>query len=243
MPERWDARTFPNGIGVDDMPCAVRDVFRAGPGAVGWPAHITGRSFQRAGKRLLDLVGATAGLVLLSPLFAGIAVAVKRSSPGPVFYRWPVVGRGGRPFTGYKFRTMVRDADRLKQRLSAHNEMTGPMFKMSNDPRVTPTGRILRRYSLDELPQLWNVLKGDMSLVGPRPPLREEWAAFEPWQRRKLAVKPGITCLWQVSGRNAIRDFDAWVRLDLEYIDRWSLWLDLSILLRTIPAVVKGTGR
>lgn len=220
-----------------ELGCGGRDPAASSAGA---PAA---RPVQRAGKRLLDLVGAGAALVLLSPLFAVIAIAVRRSSPGPVIYHWRVVGRGGRPFTGYKFRTMVVDADRRKADLLARNEMTGPMFKMERDPRITPLGRVLRRYSLDELPQFWSVLKGDMSLVGPRPPLQSEWERFEPWQRRKLSVKPGITCLWQVRGRNDIRDFDDWVRLDLEYIDRWSLWLDCKILLQTVPAVLRGTGR
>lgn len=191
----------------------------------------------------MDVLGAAAGLALLAPVLAACAVAVRRSSPGPIFYRWRVVGRAGRPFIGYKFRTMYVDADERKRALAARNEMNGPMFKLTDDPRVTPVGRILRRYSLDELPQLWSVLKGDMSLVGPRPPLQSEWELFAPWQRRKLAVTPGITCLWQVRGRNRIRDFDEWVRLDLEYIDHWSLWLDLRILARTIPAVLGGTGK
>ncbi len=194
-------------------------------------------------KRVVDTAGAAVALVALAPVLAACAAAVSLSSPGPVLYLWEVVGRGGRPFTGYKFRTMYRDADRRKAALLAHNEMSGPVFKMQHDPRVTPAGRVLRRYSLDELPQLWSVLVGDMSLVGPRPPLRSEWARFAPWQRRKLSVTPGITCLWQVAGRNAITDFDEWVRLDLAYIDRWSPWLDMEILIRTIPAVVRGTGR
>ena len=198
---------------------------------------------QLAVKRMMDIAGAGAGLVVLSPLFIGIAVAIKRSSPGPVFYPWRVVGNGGRYFTSWKFRTMVTNADALKDRLRAHNEMTGPMFKMANDPRITPLGRALRKYSLDELPQLWSVLKGDMSLVGPRPPLQREWEQFEPWQRGKLAVTPGLTCLWQVRGRNDITNFDDWVRLDLEYIDTWSLWLDIKILLQTVPAVLRGTGK
>ena len=220
---------------------SVRPV--AGDPATPPPARTAGPSAQLAAKRLIDICGAGLALVSLAPLFAVIALAVKRSSPGPVFYPWRVVGRGGRYFTGYKFRTMVRDADRRKAELLAHNEMTGPMFKMEHDPRVTPVGRLLRRYSLDELPQLWSVLKGDMSLVGPRPPLQTEWEQFQPWQRRKLSVTPGITCLWQTSGRNDIRDFDEWVRLDLHYIDTWSLRLDIKILLRTIPAVLRGTGR
>jgi lipopolysaccharide/colanic/teichoic acid biosynthesis glycosyltransferase len=153
-----------------------------------------------------------------------------------------VVGQGGRFFVGYKFRTMVRDADKRLAELAAKNEMTGPAFKMKHDPRVTLIGRTLRRLSLDELPQLWSVIKGDMSLVGPRPPLRTEWARFAPWQRRKLAVMPGITCLWQISGRADINNFDEWVKLDIEYIERWSLALDMKILIGTIGAVVRGRG-
>jgi len=201
-----------------------------------------GPARQLALKRLFDIVVSALLLLLLSPLLTLIALAVWLASGRPILYRWPVVGLGGRPFTGYKFRTMVKDADRLKAQLLAHNEMQGPVFKMTNDPRVTPIGRVLRKFSLDELPQLWSVLKGDMSLVGPRPPLQSEWVHFEDWQRRKLSVKPGITCLWQVSGRNEIRDFDDWVRMDLQYIDNWSFWLDLEILLRTIPAVLFGRG-
>jgi exopolysaccharide biosynthesis polyprenyl glycosylphosphotransferase len=195
-----------------------------------------------AAKRTLDVVLSAALLVLFSPLLCVVALAVRLSGEGPIFYRWRVVGQGGRPFTGYKFRTMVADADALKLRLQPMNEMSGPVFKIHGDPRVTPVGRYLRRCSLDELPQLWCVLKGDMSLVGPRPPLQSEYAHFTDWQRQKLLVKPGITCLWQVRGRNRISDFDEWVRLDLEYIERWSLWLDLKILLLTVPAVFLTRG-
>jgi lipopolysaccharide/colanic/teichoic acid biosynthesis glycosyltransferase len=193
-------------------------------------------------KRALDVALAATLLVLFLPLLCAIGLAVRLSSEGPIFYRWRVVGQGGRPFTGYKFRTMVADADALKARLQGANEMSGPVFKIRSDPRVTPVGRFLRRSSLDELPQLWSVLKGDMSLVGPRPPLQSEFPHFTPWQRQKLLVKPGITCLWQVRGRSQISDFDEWVRLDLEYIERWSLWLDLKILLLTIPAVLLARG-
>lgn len=202
----------------------------------------TSYAVQRALKRALDVVGALVLLVVLGPLLAAIALAILLTSGPPVLYRWRVVGQGGQPFTSYKFRTMVPNADALKPALLAQNTMRGPVFKIPNDPRVTPLGRVLRRCSLDELPQLWSVLKGDMSLVGPRPPLQAEYAHFTEQQRQKLAVKPGITCLWQVSGRNHIRDFDEWVRLDLEYIRRWSLWLDLQILLRTIPAVISRRG-
>ena len=197
---------------------------------------------QRAVKRGLDIAASALLLVAFSPLLAAIAIAVRRTDGKPVLYRWQVVGRGGRPFTSYKFRSMVVNADELKPALEASNEMSGPVFKLRDDPRVTKLGRVLRRYSLDELPQLWSVLTGDMSLVGPRPPLQSEYARFTDRQRAKLAVKPGITCLWQVSGRNGITDFDEWLRLDLEYIERWSLRLDLAILLRTIPAVLSGRG-
>jgi lipopolysaccharide/colanic/teichoic acid biosynthesis glycosyltransferase len=200
-------------------------------------------AWQLGVKRVLDVVVASALLILLAPLLLAIAVAIKLGSRGPILYRWDVVGQDGRPFTGYKFRTMVENADALKQELWTQNEMQGPVFKIKTDPRVTPLGRVLRKFSLDELPQLWSVLKGDMSLVGPRPPLQSEYAHFTEYQKRKLGFKPGITCLWQVSGRNEIRDFDEWVRLDLEYIENWSLGLDLKILLRTIPAILNGTGR
>ncbi len=194
-------------------------------------------------KRALDIAVSAVLLLLLSPIFLVLAIAVKLSSPGPVFYRWKVAGRGGRPFTGYKFRSMVEHADALRDQLARHNEMTGPVFKMSRDPRITRVGAWLRKYSLDELPQLYNVLKDDMSLVGPRPPLVTEYVQFSAYQKQKLAVKPGVTCLWQVRGRNQISDFDEWVRLDLEYIGRWSLSLDFAILVRTLGAVLSGTGK
>ena len=206
------------------------------------PSRPDARRASLVAKRLVDIVGSGSLLLATSPLLGAIALAVKLSTLGPVFYRWKVVGQGGRPFTGYKFRTMVVNADELKAQLAAANEMTGPVFKMRHDPRVTPVGRVLRKYSLDELPQLWSVLKGDMSLVGPRPPLQTEYAQFSDWQKQKLSVKPGMTCLWQVSGRNDIRDFDEWVRLDLDYIRNWSLWLDLKILVETIPAVIRARG-
>ncbi len=175
-------------------------------------------------------------------MLALIALAVRLGSPGPILYAWRVLGHRGRPFVGYKFRTMVQDADALKPQLLHANELQGPAFKMRQDPRVTRLGRVLRKYSLDELPQLWSVLKGDMSLVGPRPPSADEFAEFAPWQRGKLAVTPGLTCLWQVSGRSDISDFDEWMRLDREYVQEWSLGLDLRILLRTVPVVIRGHG-
>ncbi|UCE05020.1 MAG: sugar transferase [bacterium] len=193
-------------------------------------------------KRVIDIVISGVGLIILSPLLLIISVAIKLTSPGPIFYRWHVVGLNKKKFVSYKFRTMVVNADELKKKLMAKNEMNGVVFKMKNDPRITKVGRILRKFSLDELPQLYSVFKGDMSLVGPRPPLATEVLEFKNWHRRKLSVKPGITCLWQCSGRNHIEDFDDWVKMDLQYIDHWSLWLDFKILLKTIPAVLSGRG-
>lgn len=193
-------------------------------------------------KRLFDIVFSAVMLLLLFPLLAAIAIAIKLSDGGPIFYTWKVVGRDKKRFQGYKFRTMVVDADAMKKKLEAQNEMSGVVFKIKNDPRITRFGHFLRKYSLDELPQLWSVLVGHMSIVGPRPPLESELPLFESWHRRKLSVKPGLTCLWQVSGRSGITDFDEWVKLDLAYIDTWSLWLDIKILLKTIPAVLTGRG-
>jgi len=193
-------------------------------------------------KRVIDIILSGIGLIILSPLFLVIAIAIKLTSSGPIFYRWHVVGLNKRKFVSYKFRTMVTNADELKAKLMDKNEMNSIVFKMKNDPRITKVGRLLRKFSLDELPQLYSVLKGDMSLVGPRPPLATEIPKFKNWHRRKLSVKPGITCLWQCSGRNHIVNFDDWVMMDLKYIDQWSLWLDFKILLKTIPAVLLGRG-
>jgi len=194
-------------------------------------------------KRVMDIVLSALLLVALAPLLALVALAIKMTTPDlPVFYRWRVVGFKGRRFTGYKFSTMYPDADARREALSDRNEMQGPVFKIREDPRVTPLGRYLRKFSLNELPQLWSVLKGDMSLVGPRPAFPHELERYELWHKRKLCVRPGITCLWQVRGRNRISRFDDWVRMDLEYIDNWTLWLDLKILLRTLWTVVSGTG-
>lgn len=193
-------------------------------------------------KRGLDLVLAGGGLVVLLPFLAVVGLLVKATSRGPILYRSTYVGHRGRTFVGYKFRSMVRHADDLKDDLAHLNHMRGPAFKIRNDPRVTPLGRILRKFSIDELPQLWNVVRGDMSLVGPRPPLPEEYERFEPWQRAKLAVRPGITCFWQIQGRSEICDFAEWARLDLKYIDEWSLWTDFKILVWTVPAVFRGDG-
>ena len=170
-----------------------------------------------------------------------LALLIKLTSKGPVFFKQERCGLNGRKFTMFKFRTMVEDADQMKDLLAEKNEMDGPVFKITNDPRLTKVGKFLRKFSLDELPQLFNVLRGDMSLVGPRPPLPKEVSQYDPWQRRKLSMKPGLTCLWQINGRNNI-NFERWMKMDLEYIDNWSLWLDTKILLKTVPAVILGTG-
>jgi exopolysaccharide biosynthesis polyprenyl glycosylphosphotransferase len=201
-------------------------------------------SWQSVTKWLMDLSGSLMLLLLIGWwLFPLIALAIKITSPGPVFFKQQRSGLNGAPFTLYKFRTMTSNAEQFKHELEAMNEMSGPVFKVTNDPRVTRVGKILRKYSLDELPQLVNVLRGEMSLVGPRPLPVDEVKRFNDLaHRRRLSVKPGLTCLWQISGRSQITDFKDWVRLDLEYIDRWSLWLDLEILVRTLPAVLRGTG-
>jgi lipopolysaccharide/colanic/teichoic acid biosynthesis glycosyltransferase len=193
-------------------------------------------------KRGFDLVLGSVLLVLAAPVMGLAGIAVWFSDGRPLLYQWRVVGHQGKPFLSWKFRTMVRDADKRKRELMALNEMAGPAFKMRNDPRITKVGRVLRRYSLDELPQLWSVIKGDMSLVGPRPPLVTEFEHFEAWQKRKLSVIPGLTCLWQTMGRADIKNFDEWARMDLRYIDNWSLFLDLKILIRTFKTVVLGHG-
>jgi exopolysaccharide biosynthesis polyprenyl glycosylphosphotransferase len=192
-------------------------------------------------KRAIDLVGGGLLLLLTLPVIALSAILVRITSPGPVLFRQLRSGRNGRHFEMLKLRSMVDGAEGLRAEIEALNEMSGPVFKLEDDPRVTPIGRWLRRFSIDELPQCWNVVKGDMSLVGPRPPLPCEVAQYEPAERRRLSVRPGITCLWQVSGRNDI-SFEDWVKLDLYYIDNWSLALDAKILLRTIKAVLDGRG-
>jgi exopolysaccharide biosynthesis polyprenyl glycosylphosphotransferase len=198
---------------------------------------------QLLAKRVIDYVGAAVLLVALLPLAGLIAAAIRLTSPGPVIFRQRRCGRNGRPFPMLKFRSMVGDAEQRRDELAALNEMKGPVFKVTHDPRVTPVGGFLRRHALDEMPQLWNVLRGEMSLVGPRPLPVEEVHRFEnDAHRRRLSVLPGLTCLWQVRGRNEIDDFNDWVRMDLEYIDNWSLGRDLRILLETIPAVLLGRG-
>ncbi len=192
-------------------------------------------------KRAFDVVASAAVLLVLAPVLVAIALAIKLDSPGPVFFRQRRVGLSGRDFSMLKFRSMFKDAEQRRAALQAYNEMSGPAFKIRNDPRVTRVGRLLRRTSLDEVPQFWNVLRGDMSVVGPRPPIPSEVRQYKRWQRRRLSVRPGITCTWQVSGRNDI-DFEHWMELDLEYIDHWSLWRDLQICFRTIPAVFTSRG-
>jgi exopolysaccharide biosynthesis polyprenyl glycosylphosphotransferase len=193
-------------------------------------------------KRMIDFIGAFFLLVLSLPIFILIAISVKFTSPGPIFFKQERVGLNGRRFNLYKFRSMAEGSERRQSELQEFNEMSGPVFKISNDPRRTPLGVFLRRYSLDELPQLWNVLRADMSLVGPRPPIPTEVSLYERTDRRRLSMRPGLTCLWQVSGRNAVSNFETWVKLDLEYIDNWSLLGDIVLLLKTIPVVMTGNG-
>jgi exopolysaccharide biosynthesis polyprenyl glycosylphosphotransferase len=204
--------------------------------------HVTPDGYRMAIKRGIDIVGSIVGLILLSPLMLLVAAAIKLTSRGPVFYVQNRCGYGKRPLRMLKFRSMLADADKQQHRYEHINEATGPVFKIRNDPRVTPIGRILRKTSIDELPQLWNVLRGDMSLVGPRPlPWRDVERITRPADMRRFSMRPGLTCLWQVEGRSTL-GFDRWVELDLQYIDNWSLTLDFLILLRTLPAVVSGRG-
>lgn len=192
-------------------------------------------------KRLFDIIGSFFLIVLFSPLLLIIAILVKTTSPGPLIFTQIRSTLRGRTFPMYKFRTMVQGAENMLDELQSKNESTGPTFKIQNDPRVTRVGRFLRRYSLDELPQLFNVLVGQMSLVGPRPPIPAEVEKYEPWQRRRLSMRSGCTCLWQIGGRNAL-SFEEWMTLDLQYIDTWSLWLDVKILAKTLSAMIRGTG-
>ena len=192
-------------------------------------------------KRVLDAAVSLFLLILFMPLFLIVALGIKLDSKGPVFFKQRRSGLNGRKFTLIKFRSMYLGSETRKKDLRRLNEMSGPVFKMHRDPRVTPFGRFLRKFSIDELPQFFNVLRGDMSLVGPRPPLPEEVDLYETWQRRRLSMKPGITCIWQVSGRNKI-DFNQWMEMDLQYIDNFSIWLDLKLLTRTLAVVVTGYG-
>jgi exopolysaccharide biosynthesis polyprenyl glycosylphosphotransferase len=227
-------KTSLSRITLDELQHRPMLVFQSAP-EVSWQSFI---------KRIMDILGALLFLLVFGwNLFLLFALLVKRSTPGPILFRQKRAGLHGEPFTMWKFRTMVNDAEQRKQELEQFNEMTGPVFKVTNDPRVTGIGRFMRKFSVDEWPQIINVLRGEMSLVGPRPLPVDEVARFDDLaHRRRLSVKPGLTCLWQVSGRNNVRDFRDWVRLDLEYIDNWSIWLDVSILVRTIPVVLVGTG-
>lgn len=192
-----------------------------------------GFSFYEVIKRVIDVVCSFVGVLVLSPLFVVIAIIIKFTSKGPVFFSQKRVGRDGKEFKMYKFRSMVVNAEELKEKLAAQNEMSGPMFKMKDDPRVTKVGKFIRKTSIDELPQLFNVLKGDMSLVGPRPSLPKEVAQFEDWMYRRLEVKPGLTCYWQVSGRNNI-DFEDWMKLDIKYVKEKNLWIDIKLIYKTV---------
>jgi exopolysaccharide biosynthesis polyprenyl glycosylphosphotransferase len=196
---------------------------------------------QMAIKRLFDIISSAAALVLLSPMLLTVALIIKLTSRGPIFFKQKRVGLHGKPFNMLKFRSMVINAEELKAKLEALNEQTGPVFKIKNDPRITPIGRFIRKYSIDELPQLLNVLRGEMSVVGPRPPLPSEVEKYAAWQRRRLSVRPGLTCIWQVSGRNQI-SFEEWMYLDMQYIDNWTLMTDLSLILKTVPVVITGNG-
>jgi exopolysaccharide biosynthesis polyprenyl glycosylphosphotransferase len=208
-------------------------VFRTTPD-VSWALHL---------KSLIDRIGALLGIIAFFWLFVCIAIGIKLTSPGPIIFRQKRAGKNGKPFTMFKFRSMATNAEMRHAELVAFNQMQGPVFKIDHDPRVTKFGAFLRRTSFDELPQLYNVFKGEMSLVGPRPlPIYEVEQFDSTAHRRRLSMKPGLTCLWQVSGRNQIKNFDDWVKLDLQYIDNWSLWLDFEILLKTIPAVFLGFG-
>jgi exopolysaccharide biosynthesis polyprenyl glycosylphosphotransferase len=196
---------------------------------------------QMAIKRMFDIVSSALALWALLPLLATVAALIKLTSKGPVLFKQVRVGLNGRPFHMLKFRTMVQDAEALKATLAAQNEMDGPVFKMKHDPRITSIGRFLRKFSIDELPQLVNVLRGDMSVVGPRPPVPNEVAKYEAWQRRRLSVRPGLTCIWQVSGRNQI-SFEQWMYMDMQYIDHWSFSKDIELILKTVPVVLTGHG-
>ena len=200
------------------------------------------KPYQMAVKRVLDILLAGAALAVLAPLLVFLALAIKATSRGPVMFHQVRTGLHGKPFEMLKFRSMVANAEELKERLACRNERTGPVFKMRNDPRVTRLGRIMRAYALDELPQLLNVLRGEMSIVGPRPPLPSEVDKYYSWQRRRFSVRPGLTCLWQVfPGRHHL-PFEQWMSLDMQYIDTWSLGRDFSVILKTFPVVFKGGG-
>ena len=184
-------------------------------------------------KRTIDIIGAGLGLILLSPIIAVVACAVKFTSKGPVFFSQKRVGKNGELFEMYKFRSMVVNAEELKENLEEQNEMSGPMFKIKDDPRITKVGKFIRKTSIDELPQLWKILKGEMSLVGPRPSLPKEVEQFDNWMFKRLSVRPGLTCYWQVSGRNNI-DFEDWMKLDVKYVEERNFWIDIKLIFKTV---------
>ncbi len=240
----WKTGTIPDvPRPIADQPrVAASDVAANTPGeGLSLSAPPPGRRGYLLAKRVLDILGASAGIVICLPFWLIAAALIVLESRGGVFFIQDRVGENGKVFKFYKLRTMYSDAEQLKHALAAHNEMDGPVFKMRRDPRITRVGRLLRRFSLDETPQLVHVLLGQMSLVGPRPPLVEEVARYEPWQTERLSVRPGLTCTWQVSGRNEI-PFQQWVQLDIEYIRNRNFWVDLVLLLKTIPAVLTGRG-
>jgi exopolysaccharide biosynthesis polyprenyl glycosylphosphotransferase len=216
-------------------------LLRRGEGPVALLSSPALLGWQLVLKRMLDVVGSALGIVVSLPLMAVCALAIKLTSRGPIFFKQVRVGLHGRTFNMLKFRSMVVNAEAMKKSLADVNEVSGPVFKMKNDPRVTRIGRFIRKYSIDELPQLINVLRGDMSVVGPRPPVPDEVAKYEPWQRRRLSVRPGLTCIWQVSGRNQI-SFEDWMVLDMQYIDHWSLARDFNLIFKTVPVVFTGRG-
>lgn len=224
----------PETTSIISPPLNLRDIFMTRGDIKGGIRGITG-------KRILDILGASFVLLVISPVMLAAAIAVKLSSSGPIFFRQQRAGLGGRPFGCYKFRSMYVNADAMKEDLWQFNERTGPVFKMENDPRVTAVGQFLRKWSIDELPQLFNVLMGDMSLVGPRPPTMDEVAQYARWHNYRLEVQPGITCIWQVYARHD-KCFDNWVRLDIRYKTTRSLWLDLKLLALTLPAVLSRRG-
>lgn len=218
----------------------TRPPFRVTPGGTTRPKEspVVRRFAYRYVKRAMDVMLAVFVLTVFLPLLAVIALLIKMTSRGPVLHRYAMLGLGGRQFRGQKFRTMIVNAHELRDQIAHLNQMTGPVFKLMDDPRVTRLGRFLRKFSLDEVPQVWSVLKGDLSFVGPRPPGPYEAEKFSDWHWERMTVKPGMTSLWVVRGKP--HDFDEWVRLDIEYVHNWSLWLDCVILVQTIPIVVLG---
>ncbi|MFI6439236.1 sugar transferase [Streptomyces sp. NPDC050759] len=223
---------------IGDVAVPKRSAVRAG---IPYRGLLAASSRQLLGKRVMDIVLALLALILLSPVLLVTAAAIKLSSAGPVLYRQERVGRDAKPFRMFKFRSMCMDAERQRSAYRDLNECTGPNFKIRHDPRVTAVGRVLRKWSIDELPQLLNVIHGEMSLVGPRPPLPDECERYGPRERQRLLVKPGLTCIWQVSGRSDI-EFTEQVRMDLDYIANWNLVMDVKLLARTVPAVLERRG-